>query len=434
MSKSEEMVIDDLSASAKHFALTKKSCYLGIFVQAISCNIIAILFIPLMELYGFSYVDLGILVAINFTAQIMVDVIFSGVIDKWGFRKIALPALFCGFLGLLLLAASPYIFGENIFAGIVIATVIFAASSGLLEVLISPISNAIPSEHKGASMSFMHSFYAWGQVATIAVTTIFIFIFSGKYWQIIVLLWSIVPLINFFMFLKAPFPKTISESERHNTKSIIFKPFYLIALLAIMLGASTEITMAQWTSTFMERGLNLPKVAGDMLGMCGFAVMMGVGRLTHGIYGAKLNMNNVLITGSIVSAICYIVVALSPSNMLNILACVICGLSASLLWPGTLVLSAERFPMAGAWMFAILAAAGDIGGAIGPYLTGAIVDSSITSDFALTLSTALKTTPEQAAIRIGILVAAIFPMLAIGCHIVLKRMRAKRRDESQSES
>lgn len=408
------------------YRLTKSSCYLGIFVQAIVCNITAILFIPMMDLYGFSYVDLGILVAINFIAQVSVDIGFSGVIDKWGYKKLVLPANICGFVGLILFALTPYIFKENIFLGIAISTTIFAASSGLLELLVSPMVDALPSDDKGSSMSLMHSFYAWGQVATIIVTTLFIFIFGGENWQVIVLIWAIVPLINFFMFRKSHFPKTIPHNQRQDKKSVMFHPFYLIALVAIFAGGATEVTMAQWSSTFMERALEIPKVAGDLIGLCGFAIMMGVGRLIYGIYGAKLNMNNVLIFGAIVSAICYVVVALSPNNIFNVIACIVCGLSASLLWPGTLVVSSAKFPVAGAWMFAFLAAAGDLGAAFGPYLTGLIADNSADMGVTKFVGELVNTTPEQSAIRTAILIAGIFPLITIVCQVALKKAKLKR--------
>ncbi len=408
--------------------MTRLSCYVGIFVQAIVCNITAILFIPMMELYGFSYVQLGILVAVNFIAQVTVDIIFSGVIDKIGYRKIALPAIFCGFIGLVLFAASPLLF-DNVFLGIVISTIIFAASSGLLEIMVSPIANALPSENKGASMSLMHSFYAWGTVATIVITTLFIFLFGGKYWQVIVLFWSIVPLINFFMFANSPFPETIPEGTAHTVRKIFFEPFYIIALLAIFFGAGTELVMAQWSSSFMEKALNLPKLIGDMLGMCGFALMMAFGRTYYGIKGAQLNLSKVLILGSGLSIVCYVTVALSPVTWLNILACAVTGLAASLLWPGTLVISANHFPLAGAWMFAILAAAGDIGGAFAPWLTGMIVDYTRESPVTNALSNMLSVSGEQAGMRLGILVATLFPLLALIFHIILNRMRKKHREE-----
>lgn len=411
------------------FKLTRLSCYVGIFLQAVVCNITAVLFVPMMGIYGFTYVQLGILVAVNFTAQVAVDIIFSGMIDKYGYRRIALPAILCGFIGLILFAASPLLFPGNEFVGMLISTVIFASSSGLLEIMVSPITNALPSEDKGASMSLMHSFYAWGQVTTIVITTLFIFIFGGKYWQIIVLIWSIVPLVNFFMFAKAPFPPTQAHEAGGTAKKTLFQPFFIFALLAIFFGASAEVTMAQWSSSFMEKGLSLPKIVGDMLGMCGFAVMMGIGRTWYGIMGAKVRMSHVLILGSIVSAICYVVVAVSSVTWLNVTACAVTGIAASLLWPGTLVISSQRYPLSGAWMFALLAAAGDIGASFGPWLTGIITDTTQSSELAAFISGAISVTPEQAGMRIGILIAGIFPLLAIICHLVLSKMLKKHNAE-----
>lgn len=408
----------------QNYKLTRLSCFVGIFVQAIVCNVTPVLFVPMMKIYGFSYVKLGILVAVNFIAQVAVDIIFSGMIDKYGYRKIALPAIFCGFLGLLLFTFSPLLF-ENVFTGIIISTVIFAAASGLLEIMISPITNALPSEDKGASMSLMHSFYAWGQVTTIIITTLFVFFFGGEHWQIIILIWSIVPLINFFMFLNSPFPETINDEKGDTPKKTMFQPFYIVALFAIFFGAGTELVMTQWSSSFMEKALNLPKIIGDMLGMCGFSIMMGVGRTYYGVKGAQLKISRVLILGSFVAFICYVTVALSTYNPLNILACALTGLSASLLWPGTLVVSSERYPMSGAWMFAILAAAGDIGGAFAPWITGIITDYTRQSSVTLKLSKMLSVSSEQSSMRLGILVAALFPLLALVCHLILNNMLKK---------
>ncbi|MGL4737392.1 MAG: MFS transporter [Cellulosilyticaceae bacterium] len=396
----------------QNYRLTTVSCFVGIFVQAIITNLTAILFIPLMELYGLNYIHLGILVAVNFSAQVASDIIFSGVIDKVGYKKLVMPATVFAFAGLLLFGAAPYLF-ENVFVGILLATIVFAASSGLLEILLSPIINAIPGNDKGPAMSLMHSFYAWGQVVTIIVTTLLLLVLGRTKWQLILVMWAVVPVINFFMFLRAPFPPTIAEEHRQNMKDLILHPFYLFALAAIFFGAGTEVVMNQWSSAFMEKALSLPKVAGDLLGMCGFAVMLGVGRTVYGVYGQKLNVNKLLIGGSLAGIACYIVVALSPINGINLLACALCGLAASLLWPGTLIITADRFAMAGAWLFAILAAAGDVGAAFGPWLTGEVVNSM------------LVTQPEQIAIRLGILASVIFPIGAVACHIVLARMGRK---------
>lgn len=401
-----------MEAVHSKYKLTTVSCFVGIFVQAIITNLAAILFIPLMELYGLTYVHLGILVAVNFSAQVASDIIFSGVIDKVGYKRLVIPSTICALIGLILFGMAPYLF-DNVFIGILLATIVFAAASGLLEILLSPIINAIPGNDKGPAMSLMHSFYAWGQVATIIITTLFIFFAGGEHWQIIVFAWAIVPLINFFMFLKAPFPDTISEEQRLGMKDLILNPFYLLALAAIFFGAGTEVIMNQWSSTFMEKALELPKVTGDLLGMCGFAVMLGVGRTVYGMYGHKFNISKALIGGSAIGILCYLIVALSPVDGLNLLACAMCGLAASLLWPGTLIITADRFPLAGAWLFAILAAAGDIGAGFGPWLTGEAVNMMLIGN------------SEQVAIRFGILISVIFPVGAMICHIVLSRMKTK---------
>lgn len=403
------------------YKLTTISCFVGIFVQAIMTNLTAILFIPLMSLYGLTFIDLGILVGINFTAQVLIDIIFSGLIDKIAFKKLVLSANIFSFIGLVLFGLTPLLF-KDIFMGIIISTIIFSAASGLLEILLSPIINAIPNENKGPAMSLMHSFYAWGQVLTIIVTTLFIFIFGKNYWQFIVLIWAIVPLINFFMFLNANFPDNVPEGKRQNIKDLILDPFCLIAFGAIFCGAATEIVMNQWSSTFMEKALLFPKVTGDLLGMCGFAVMMGIGRTLYGIYGEKVNINNILVLSSILAAVCYIIVAVSPYNVISLLACTLCGLFASLLWPGTLITTAHRFPLAGAWIFALLAAAGDIGAAFGSYITGLVVDKLSNIPIIVDVSGLMNISLEQGVLRLGILLGAIFPILAFICHIYLKKL------------
>ena len=410
----------------KSFKRTTIGCFVGIFAQAVITNLTAILFVPMMGLYGFDYRHLGILVAINFITQVTADISFSGVIDRVGYRKIVLPTCVCAAIGLFLFSLSPVIFpGERVFAGFCIATVLFAFSSGLLEIMLSPIVAAIPGNDKGPAMSLMHSFYAWGQAVTIIVTTLLIYIFGADKWQFIAVFWMVVPTAAFLIFLGAPMPDTVPEGQRQSMKELIFKPFYIVALLAIFTGAGAEVAMNQWASTFMEKGLELPKVTGDLIGMCGFAVMLGLGRTLYGIFGSKLNINNVTICGALLSVVCYIAVGLTTNIPLNIAACVMCGLGTSLLWPGTIVIASDRYPLAGAWLFAILAASGDIGAAIGPWLTGETVDGLMNSQFITSFAQWLGTSSEQAALRFGILIAAVFPLAAAGCHLVLKRMKGK---------
>lgn len=408
------------------YRLTSLACIVGTFVQAVIANLTAILFVPIMDLYGFSYVHLGILVGVNYAAQVAADVILSGLIDKKGFRFFTLPACLAALAGLVLFAAAPVLLQGHVFAGIIAATVIFAFAGGMLEVLLSPILDAIPGDAKGAAMSLMHSFYAWGQVAVIVLTTLFIHFAGSRCWPVVTLLWAVVPLVCFLMFLRAPFPQGTPAEKRQGMRQLLFRPFYLIALAAIFCGAGAEIVLNQWASTFMEKALLLPKVAGDLLGMCGFAAMLGLARLLYGIYGARIDISKVLVGGAALSLVCYLTVALSPFDLLNVAACALCGFAAGLLWPGTLVVASERYPLAGAWLFAVLAISGDIGGSFSAWLTGVVVDAAEGSGAAAFFTRFLGVEGEQAAMRVGLLTAAIFPLLALICHLTLKHMKKKK--------
>lgn len=408
---------DYMSSKIRPYRLTTFSCFAGIFVQSIICNITALLFIPFMSLYSFTYTQLGALITINFLSQLVVDILFSKAIDKVGFKRIVIPSSILAFVGLTLFALSPLIF-ENIYLGIIISTIIFASSSGLLEITLSPIVDSIPhpENEKAPAMTLMHSFYAWGMVATIIITTVFLFIFSIEKWQIIIMFFAIIPVINAIMFSKSKFPDAAQKHQRLNGKTLFRSKFYLVALLAIMFGGATEVIMAQWSSTYMEKVLGLPKIYGDLLGMCGFAVMLGLGRTLYGIYGSRININNMLVLGSLFSVLGYIVVSLSPFISLNIVVCCLCGLFASLLWPGIISITSRRFPVSGSFLFAILAAAGDIGAGVGPWITGIITDIALKLDINL-----YAFSGEQSAIRLGILIVAVFPIGALISNLYLRK-------------
>ncbi len=396
---------------ATHYRLTTYSCFAGIFVQAVAANITPILFIPFLRLYGFNYSQLGFLVTVNFFAQLAVDIAFSKAIDHFGFRKMVLPATLFAVAGLMLFALTPFMF-KDVYTGVLLSTVLFSMAAGILEITLSPIIDAIPNTHKGPAMALMHSFYAWGQVAVILLTTLFIYIYGIQKWYLMVFFWSIVPLTAFVMFYYSEFPQEVHESKRIKISVLFRNKFYIVALFAIMFGGATEVTMNQWASSFMEKGLELPKATGDLAGMAGFAVMLGLGRLFYGKLGAKIDLNRILIFSSFMSLVCYLVVVFSGVIPLSVFALAACGLFSSLLWPGTLVVTAGRFPGSGSWIFAILAAAGDIGAGTGPWLTGAVTNRLL--GYYLHYS-------EQTALRGGLLAAAIFPLGALLCHIYLRK-------------
>ena len=410
----------------KEYRLTTLSCFVGIFTQAIITNITAVLFIPLMSLYGFDFVHLGILAGINFAAQVTADISFSGLIDKIGFRRITLPTCALAFAGLTLFALTPNLFRGHEYAGFVLSTVIFAFSSGLLEIILSPIIDGIPNAHKGPAMTLMHSFYAWGQVLTIVVTTLFLFVAGARHWQAIVFFWALVPLGCFWMFWRAKMPPNAPAHAKATGTKLFKNPVFWLVIGAILFGGATEVSINQWASTFLTGSLNIPKVTSDLLGMCGFAAMLGLGRTLYGTLGHKVNLGRAMVLGSALCVACYVLAALSPINGLSILACALAGFFASILWPGVIVTGAERFPHGGAWVFAILAAGGDIGAGAGPFFVGLITQATQKLPIGQWFTRLYNTTPHGAAMRLGILLAVIFPLGAMACNMLILRSKAKR--------
>jgi len=383
------------------------ACYAGNFIQAIVINLTAILFIPLREQYGFSYSQFGLLVLLNFLTQVGVDVLFSKAVDKYGFRIFVVTAHIVCVFGFVLFALAPVLFAHNIFTGLVIATIIFSGAGGLFELLLSPIIEAIPSDEKDKAMSMLHSFYAWGQVAVVVVTTLLVYF--GVKWQAIVLMWAAFPLLNTFLFIKCPLAVKNHSAGVMKIRALLKERVFILAFFAIATGGASELIMSQWGSSFMQKGLQLPKIVGDILGMCGFAVTMGVGRLVYGIVGDKLNLHKILTYGSLLAVACYIAAALSPFSGLAVVACALTGICVSLLWPGTLVLAAGKLPLAGASLFALLAAGGDVGASVGPYVTGVV------TDFFIKVAGS-----EHMGLKLGLLCGAVFPLASF---LIQRRMR-----------
>lgn len=416
-----------MTKDVSDYKLTTYSCFAGIFVQAVVTNITPILFIPFMRLYGFNYAQLGFLVTVNFFAQLLVDIVFSKAIDHYGFKKMVLPATFIAACGLILFGLVPYLF-NNIFIGVLLATVIFSMAAGCLEITLSPIIDAIPNKHKGPAMAIMHSFYAWGQIATILLTTLLLLIFGVENWNYILIIWAVVPASAFIMFSLSLFPPVVHESKRIKIRSMLKNKYYIVALLAILFGGATEVNMNQWASSFMEKALLFNKSTGDLIGMAGFALMLGIGRLLYGRFGHKADMGKILIISSAMAVVCYLTVVFSGYVQLSVVALAACGLFSSLLWPGTLVITADKFPMSGSWLFAILAAAGDIGAGVGPLFTGAAADYALKPGAFIARIFPVTMPVEQIALRAGLFAAVIFPLGALACHLYLSynTKRAKR--------
>ncbi|MBR2988249.1 MAG: MFS transporter [Clostridia bacterium] len=368
---------------SRSYKVTFIACMLGIFNQAAVCNITALLFVPFMNLYGFGLWQLGVLIGVNFCSQLLADLILTAKIETISYRKMSIMALILASSGLIIFAlVSPLMarWGSGaVFASMAIATVIFSFSGGMLEVLVTPITHSIPdSKSKSGAVALMHSFYAWGQVITIIVTALFIALVGEVYWPIIAGFWAVPAIVGIFLFCICPIAQSKSngeqKSESKEKPSHKFTPYLVIAMIAIFTAGGTEMIMNQYVSTFCTISLGFSKTISDLVGMCLFAVMMGIGRTTYGILGDRLDMHAVLISGSIASCGCYIVVGLVPNAIAGLICCIACGLFASLLWPGTLVIAGKRFTTNSAWVFAVLAISGDLGGSIIPSTMGVLAD------------------------------------------------------------
>ncbi|MBN2153235.1 MAG: MFS transporter, partial [Candidatus Lokiarchaeota archaeon] len=330
------------SPTSVSYKSTAIACYVGIFCQAIVINLTPILFIPLREQYGLTFSELGLLIFINFTTQVAVDIAFSKVVEKHGYRSFVVASHAFTVAGFSLFALAP-LFLTRPYPIFVAATVVFSAGGGLQELLLSPIVNSIPSDEKEKAMSVLHSFYAWGQVMVVVITTSLLLLLGRASWQWIVACWAVIPAVNFVNFMRVPLGSPVPETGPHmGLAKLARERFFMVAIVAIAAGAAAEITMAGWTSAFFEKALDIPKAIGDTTGVAAFAFMLGLGRLLYGKYGTRIPLPKVMMAGAILAAACYLVVAFSTINALSLVACMACGFGVSLLWPGTLVLAAKR--------------------------------------------------------------------------------------------
>lgn len=410
-----------------NYAKTILACYLGNITQAAVVNLTPLLFIPLREQFGLSFEQLGLLIMINFVTQVAMDILCAGLVDRYGYRIFGLSAQVVVILGMLCFACSPVLFPAAPYIGFVIGTILFSAGGGLFELLLSPIINGIPTNgNKSAALSLMHGFYAWGQVGTVILTTIALALFGRTSWPYIMLAWTILPVCNLFLFATAPLGSPVPETgEKQPLRKLLRIPFYLLCLATIALGGASELCMSQWSSAYFERAIGMPKLLGDMLGMTLFSIIFGLARTLHGVYGSRFDLKKLMLLGMGLATVCYLSVALSPSSGLAIAASALCGLAVSLTWPGTLAVAAETFPMAGASMFAILAASGDIGASFGPWFTSVVTDRTAASAWMTQAFAITGLSAEQLGLRMGILASAIFPLLGFLCVLGMRRLAPK---------
>ncbi|MGN1403309.1 MAG: MFS transporter [Ruminococcus sp.] len=348
---------------------TIAASYIGYITQAIVNNFAPLLFLTFHSTYGISLEKIGLLVTINFGTQLLVDLISARYADRIGYRNAVVAAHIFAALGLIGLGTLPDLLPDP-YAGLCLAVILYAIGGGLAEVLISPIVEACPTSGKSAAMSLLHSFYCWGSVLVVLVSTgLFTWLGIGA-WKIVSCLWAIIPAVNAVYFSQVPLAPLVKEGESMTIGALLHsKLFWILALLMVCAGAS-ELSMSQWASAFAESGLQVSKTVGDLAGPCFFAVLMGLSRIFHARFADKISLTKYLGSCAVLCIVSYLLAALSPNPILGLLGCGLCGFSVGAMWPGTFSLASAQCPKGGTAMFALLALAGDTGCSLGPTIVG----------------------------------------------------------------
>jgi len=384
---------------------TMYACFVGYIVQAIVNNFVPLLFLTFESSYGIPLSQITMLITFNFGIQLLVDLLSAKFVDKIGYRVSIVMAHIFAALGLAGLVVLPDLL-PNAFAGLLIAVVIYAIGGGLIEVLISPIMESCPSENKEKAMSLLHSFYCWGHVGVVLLSTLFFWFFGIADWKILALLWVIIPVCNGILFCKVPIAPLIEEGETGMSLWELCKNriFWILMLMMMCAGAS-EQAVSQWASTFAEQGLGVSKTIGDLAGPMSFAILMGSARAFYGKFGDRIDLDKFMQASSLLCIVSYLCISLSPSPLFSLIGCSLCGLSVGIMWPGTFSKASAALRNGGTAMFALLALAGDVGCSGGPTLVGFV--TGLASD----------------DLKKGILAGIIFPILLIVGIVSLKKAK-----------
>ncbi len=402
----------------------KLACYSVNITMAAVSNLSPVLFLTFRSMYGISYTLLGMLVLVNYVTQLIIDLIFSFFSHRFNIPRTVKSIPLIAVCGFMIYALAPIIFPDAVFVGLVIGTAIFSAASGLGEVLISPVFAAIPSDDPDREMSKLHSLYAWGVVMVITVSTVFLLVFGGERWQLLAGFFAVLPMISAVLFFGSEIPKMETPERASGAIGMLKNPGVWLSVFAIFLGGAAECTMAQWASGYIERALGLPKLWGDLLGVAMFGLTLGIGRTMYARLGK--NIGRVLTLGAVGAVLCYLTAALTDVAWLGLIACGFTGFFVSMLWPGNLVVASSRFPKGGVFIFAMMAAGGDLGASVGPQLVGIITDAVIASPIAAELATSLSLAPDQLGMKLGLLCGMLFPLIGVVVYALIWRGEIRR--------
>lgn len=385
----------------KKYSLTLTACYVGYVIQAMVNNLSPLLFVQFKRQFALDSAMLSFIIFINFGLQIIVDSLSAKITEKIGYRAGAILAQVFSCTGLVCLGVLPNVI--NPFAGIIIATVLMAIGGGFVEVILSPVVEALPLGNKSGAMCFLHSFYCWGHIFTVLAATIYFNLFTIDAWRYLPVALAVIPLLNCITFAVCPLETLEGDETPSSYKSIFtMRGFWLFPVLILASGAA-EQAIAQWASDFAEIGLGVDKTLGDVFGTCLFALGMALSRTVYGVLGEKIDLKKafVLCGGLLIGS--YLLAALSPSAGLSLAGIAFGGVFVGLLWPGLYAVAGQAYPKGGTKMFGILALFGDIGCTVGPTLTGLVSND----------------------IKTGLLFATCFPFIVLVCSVILLKRTKK---------
>ncbi len=357
----------------KNYKKTLTACYLGFVTQAITANFTPLLFLTFRETYGIDFEKLALIPVVFYLTQLLVDMAAAKFADKIGYRLCVIGSQVLSSAGLLSLTILPDLHLEPL-TGILIAVMLYAIGSGLIEVLVSPIVEACPFENKDGIMSLLHSFYCWGAVCVILGSTLFFAVFGIKHWKIMTILWALIPLYNTINFISCPIEKLVEDGKSMNIRQLLSVPMFWMMIFLMICAGSSEAAMCQWASAFTESALKVSKWIGDLAGPCLFAAFMGIARILYGKMSVKLNLIKTMLLCGLLASVCYFLASLASWAMLGLIGCSLCGLAVGIMWPGTISLSSRKCPTGGTAMFAFLALAGDLGSTAGPAVVGKVAE------------------------------------------------------------
>ena len=390
-----------MQMNSANYRLTVFCCFFGYICQAIICNFAPLLFLTFSSEYNIPMTEITLLVTANFGFQLLTDLLAPGYVDKIGYRSSLIIAhLMCGG-GLVGIAILPNLTGG--FPGLMISTVIYAIGGGLLEVLVSPVLESIPMENKSGAMSFLHSFYCWGSVATVLLSTLFFTLVGIEHWKILSLLFAALPFINAIFFTKVPLmsPPPVKKGSGKLYKELLTSKVFILFLVMMICSGAAEMAVQQWSSVFAETALKVDKTTGDLFGMCGFSVTMALSRVIYGKFSEKLPLKPALFVSSALCVVCYLMISLSNNPTVGFVGCILCGFAVGVFWPGSFSLASSKMPRQSTLMFALLSLAGDIGCTAGPTIAGFVSNFS------------------GGDLHVGILSCIVFPLLLPVCLILI---------------